>query len=149
VGSTHPALRNPVLTLTAFEGDLGLDGGTPQSVYSLDTTAMTPIDKGQAHALLPGQTWRLPSGASLTYVDTREWATFQVTQDPGKLIALLASVGMVGGLLLSLFVRRRRLWVRAGAAEDGTTTVEVGGLARTDPERFASEFSDLVSRMRE
>ncbi len=148
VGSTYPGLRNPVLTLTAFTGDLGVDGGAPQSVYSLDTTSMKPVDGGQAHALLPGQVFRLPGGASLTYVDTQEWATFQVTQDPGKVIALAAAVGMVGGLLLSLFVRRRRLWVRVGANEGGPTTVEVGGLARTDAERFADEFTGIVARIR-
>ena len=55
---------------------------------------------------------RLPSGVTLTFVGIGEWATFQVTQDPGKLLALAASVGIVGGLLLSLMVRRRRVWVR-------------------------------------
>ena len=109
---------------------------------------MTQLDKGQAHALQPGQTWKLPGGASLTYVDTQEWATFQVTQDPSRAVMLIAAIGMVGGLLLSLFVRRRRVWVRAGAGQDGTTTVEVGGLSRTDPERFATEFASLVEEMR-
>ncbi|MGB8651800.1 MAG: cytochrome c biogenesis protein ResB [Mycobacteriales bacterium] len=149
VGSTYPGLRNPALTLVAYEGDLGLDGGTPQSVYSLDKTSLKPVDRGQAHALLPGQVFRLPGGGSLTYVDTRQWATFQVTQDPGKLIALVAAVGMVGGLLLSLFVRRRRLWVRVGEQQGAPSTVEVGGLARTDPEAFAAEFTEIVARMRE
>jgi cytochrome c biogenesis protein len=148
VGSTFPGLRNPVLTLTGYAGDLGIDGGTPQSVYSLDTSSMIALDSGKAHALLPGQVWRLADGSSLTYADTGEWATFQVTQDPGKLIALIAAVGMVGGLLLSLFVRRRRLWVRVGVNEGEPTTVEVGGLARTDPDRFADEFADVVSRMK-
>jgi cytochrome c biogenesis protein len=147
VGSSHPDLKRPALTLVAFTGDLLIDGGTPQSVYTLDTTAMKPVDKGQAHALFPGQTWKLPNGATLTYEDTLEWVTFQVTQDPGKGLVLLAAVGMVGGLLLSLFVRRRRVWVRAGEGQDGTTTVEVGGLSRTDPERFATEFASLVEEM--
>ena len=150
VGSSYPGLRNPVLTLAAFVGDLGVDPGTPQSVYNLDTSAMTPVDGGQAHALLPGQVFRLPGGASLTYVDTKQWATFQVTQDPGKGLALVASMGMVGGLMLSLFIRRRRLWVRvrAGGTDGVPTTVEVGGLARTDPERFALEFAALVRQLR-
>jgi cytochrome c biogenesis protein len=151
VGSSFPGLTNPVLTLVGFEGDLGIDAGIPQSVYSLDTRGMTPVDGGQAHTLAPGQSWRLPSGVTLTYADTREWATFQVTQDPGKGIALLASVGMVVGLLLSLFVRRRRLWVRVSGAGDGTrdgTTVEVGGLARTDAEAFAAEFAGITASLR-
>ena len=148
VGSTGPGPRNPVLTLAGFTGDLGVDGGTPQSVYALDTRTMKPLDSGKAHALLPGQTWTLPSGASLTYSGTREWATFQVTQDPGKVLALTAAVGMVGGLMLSLFIRRRRLWVRVGAAPGGPTTVTLGGLARTDPDRFAAEFAEIVTRLR-
>ena len=65
---------------------------------------------------------------------------------------------MVLGLLLSLFIRRRRVWVRvrpaqelvpAGAeATSGRTVVEVGGLARTDPEAFAAEFALLGARLR-
>ena len=146
VGSSYPALTRPVLTLVGFSGDLGLDGGTPQSIYSLDETSLKAFDMGRAQALVPGQTWKLPGGASLTYVDTKEWATFQVTQDPGKGLALLAAVGIVGGLMLSLFVRRRRVWVRVRPGEP--STVEVGGLARTDPERFAAEFKELVRRVR-
>ncbi|MCU1587156.1 MAG: ResB family protein, partial [Frankiales bacterium] len=148
VGSASPALVNPVLTLTAFQGDLGLDSGIPQSVYSLDTSAMRPADGGQAHGLLPQQVLRLPSGVTLTFVGVGEWATFQVTQDPGKLLALAAAVGIVGGLLLSLMVRRRRVWVRVRPGDGATTTVEVGGLARTDADRFAAEFADLTARMR-
>ena len=149
VGSTFPGLRRPFLTLSAFSGDLGVDGGASQSVYNLDTSALRPVDDGRAKPLRPGETWVLPDGASLTYAGTDEWATFQVTQDPGKLLALAAAVGMVGGLLLSLFIRRRRLWVRVGENAQGATTVEVGGLARTDPERYADEFAGLVERMRE
>jgi len=148
VGSSYPGLRRPALTLVAFQGDLGIDGGTPQSIYSLDTTAMKAVDNGQAKALQPGQTWVLPSGASLTYVDTAQWANLQVTQDPSRTVMLIAAIGIVSGLMLSLFVRRRRVWVRAGAGQDGTTTVEVGGLSRTDPERFATEFASLVKEMR-
>jgi cytochrome c biogenesis protein len=147
VGSSYPGLTRPVLTLVGFSGDLGLDGGTPQSVYSLDETSLKAFDQGRAQALVPGQTWRLPGGGSLTYVDTKEWATFQVTQDPGKGLALIAAIGIVGGLMLSLFVRRRRVWVRV---RPGTpSTVEVGGLSRTDPERFRSEFAGIVREMRE
>jgi len=152
VGSAGPAAADPALTLVAYSGDLQLDAGVPQSVYELDTSRMKPLDGGRAEALRPGQVLRLPGGASLTYVGTKEWATFQVTQDPGKGIALGAAIGMVGGLLLSLFVRRRRVWVRVGPAggQDGSrrTVVEVGGLARTDPEAFVAEFDELCDRLR-
>jgi len=153
VTSVHPAAENPALTVVGYRGDLGLGSGVTQSVYELDTSRMDPLD-APPQGLRPGDTWDLPGGGSLTFEGTGEWATFQVTQDPGKWLALVASVGMVLGLLLSLFVRRRRLWARVTpgpAGADGTpgrTVVEVGGLARTDPEAFETEFAELAERLR-
>ena len=150
IGSAHPAAQAPALTVVGFSGDLGLDAGVPSSVYTLKTplSRLTPLDGGKPHLLLPGATWELPGGGSITFVGIDEWATFQVTQDPGKLIALAAACGIVAGLCLSLFVRRRRLWVRATAGSGALTVVEVGGLARTDPDAFATEFDELVGRLR-
>jgi len=148
VASLHPAAQNPALTVVGYSGDLGVDAGVPGSVYSIDKRRLTPLDGGRPHLLTPGETWQLPGGGSITFVRTTEWATFQLTQDPGKGIALAAAIGIVAGLCLSLFVRRRRLWVRATAGQDGLTVVEVGGLARTDPDAFAAEFDDLVARLR-
>jgi cytochrome c biogenesis protein len=147
VTSLHPAVTNPALTIVGYSGDLGVDAGIPASVYSLDKTNLTPLDNGKPHLLVPGEAWQLPGGGSITFVKTTEWATFQLTQDPGKGIALLAAIGIVSGLCLSLFIRRRRLWVRATPGADGLTVVEVGGLARTDPEAFAAEFDELVTTL--
>ncbi len=154
VTSVYPAPENPALTVLGYRGDLGLDSGVPQSVYQLeDRSRLRPIGDGTTPVkLAEGQTWDLPGGGSLTFVETTEWATFQVTQDPGKLVALVAGTGMVVGLCLSLFVRRRRLWLRAvpagGAHDDGRTVIEVAGLARTGPEAFEAEFAELVERLR-
>ena len=148
VASAYPAVQNPGLTIVGYSGDLGLDAGMPASVYSLDKTQLTPLDGGKAHLLGPDETWKLPGGGSITFAGVSEWSTFQVTQDPGKGVALGASVGIVVGLCLSLFVRRRRLWVRARSADGAHTVVEVGGLARTDADAFAAEFDELVSRLR-
>ena len=156
VTSIHPAPDAPALTVLGFRGDLGIDDGAAQSVYSLgDRSGLVPIDQGRAHKLDPGATWTMPGGGSIAFVATTEWATFQVTQDPGKMIALFASIGMVVGLYLSLFVRRRRLWVRVSSAPaggpsgSGRTVVEVAGLARTGPETFRTEFDVLAGRLRE
>ncbi|HVE74411.1 MAG TPA: cytochrome c biogenesis protein ResB [Mycobacteriales bacterium] len=152
VGSLHPAPDLPVLTVVGFRGDLGIDSGTPGSVYQLDTSRLTPMGAGAAQQLAPGDTWRLPGGGELTLVGVEEWATFQVTQDPGKLIALLAGMGMVAGLCLSLSVRRRRFWLRAlppGQGPDlGSTVVQAGGLSRSDSEAFAREFHALTHVLR-
>jgi cytochrome c biogenesis protein len=154
VTSVYPAAENPALTVLGYRGDLRLDTGRPQSVYQLeDRSRLQPIGDGTTPVRLgEGDTWELPGGGSLTFVETTEWATFQVTQDPGRLVALVASVGMVLGLCLSLFVRRRRLWLRATpAAADspsGRTVVELGGLARSGPDAFDAEFAQLVERLR-
>ncbi|MCW2777768.1 MAG: ResB family protein [Frankiales bacterium] len=150
VTSVHPAAALPVLTVVGYRGDLGVDAGIPRSVFSLEgTDRLTKVD-APPQGLRPGETWKMPGGGSITYAGTDEWATFQVTQDPGKVLALYASAGMVLGLLLSLFVRRRRVWVRAvpGGA-DGRTVVEAGGLSRTDAESFANEFGALTERLRD
>ncbi|CAN5229399.1 cytochrome c biogenesis protein ResB [soil metagenome] len=157
VTSVYPAPENPALTVLGYRGDLGIDSGAPTSVYNLeDRSRLEPIGDGETPVRLgPGDTWALPGGGSLTFLETTEWATFQVTQDPGKLVALVASVGMVLGLCLSLFVRRRRVWVRVSGAAPaggdgpvGRTVVEVAGLARTGAEAFREEFDGLTDRVR-
>ena len=151
VGSVHPAADLPALTLAAYEGDLGLDSGAPQSVYQLqDRSRLAPVGIGEPKLLEPGDVWELDGGATLEWVDTSEWVTVQVTQDPGKQLALWASGGMVVGLMLSLFVRRRRVWVRAATASPGgATVVEMGGLGRSDAEAMRTEFEALSARLRE
>ncbi|MCW2679183.1 MAG: ResB family protein [Frankiales bacterium] len=154
VASVYPAPENPALTLIGYRGDLGIDSGAPTSVYNLeDRSRLEPIgDPDEPVKLAPGETWELDGGGSITFVETTEWATFQVTQDPGKVVALVAGTGMVLGLCLSLFVRRRRVWVRASPAGEGQaagrTVVEVAGLARSGAEGFREEFDGLAARLR-
>jgi cytochrome c biogenesis protein len=86
VTSVYPAAENPALTVLGYRGDLGLDDGRPQSVYQLeDRSRLEPIGDGTTPVMLAeGETWDLPGGGSLTFVETTEWATFQVTQDPAR-----------------------------------------------------------------
>ena len=87
----------------------------------------------------------LPSGESLTFDGVRRWTSLQVARDPGVGPALGAAVLALAGLMLSLFIRRRRVWVRATAGDDGRTLVEVAGLARTEAEG-GEGLTDEVSR---
>jgi len=144
--STFPAPDNPELLLTLFRGDLGLDNGTPQSVYLLDTSRMTQV---AGHVMRPGDTWELPQGlGSITFDGLRQYATFSIAHDPGQAPALLGVLVALGGLMLSLFVRRRRVWVRATASEGGRTLVAVGGLARAEAGGLAGEVDQLVGRLK-
>ncbi|EUA52442.1 resB-like family protein [Mycobacterium xenopi 4042] len=51
------------------------------------------------------------------------------------------AAAMMAGLLVSLLVRRRRVWIRVTPAGPGTVSVEVGGLARTDNAGWATSSS--------
>jgi cytochrome c biogenesis protein len=60
---------------------------------------------------------------------------------------LVFALTMMGGLLVSLVVRRRRVWVRLTPAAPGTVSVELGGLARTDNSGWGDEFDRLTQRL--
>ncbi|GII81329.1 cytochrome c biosynthesis protein [Sphaerisporangium rufum] len=150
--SVFPGAANPTAQVFAFSGDLGLGSGRPQSVYRLETDRLKPLVMGnKTKPLAVGETLALPSGAgSVQLTGVREWITLQVAHDPGRVPALVAAGLAVLGLVLSLTVRRRRVWVRLGApGEGGPRAVEVGGLTRDEGgDGFAEEFSRVVTALR-
>jgi cytochrome c biogenesis protein len=154
--SAFPEPRNPALFLTAYHGDLGLDDGQPQSVYRLDTADMEQFraedgDVFRAN-LAVGETATLPDGyGSVTFDGYVSWVNFQVSRNAGKQFVLVGAVFALAGLLLSLYVRRRRVWVRVGEFADAGTVVEVAGLQRSDAGDLQAEVDaiadDLNSRL--
>jgi cytochrome c biogenesis protein len=143
--STFPAPRNPAVFLSAWTGDLGLNSGRPQSVYRLVTDDMELIGR---ESLQPGDSWELPGGVgTVTFDGFVEYATFSVADDPGKWFALGAVVAMIGGVLLSLMIRRRRVWVRATRQDDGRTLVVVGGLGRTEAAPVDDDVAALLDAL--
>ncbi|MET7692211.1 cytochrome c biogenesis protein ResB [Streptomyces sp. NPDC005483] len=147
--STFPALNNPVLNLTPYHGDLGVNSGIPQSVYQLDKSHVKDFKdaKGQElrDNLKPGQTMQLPNGAgSITYESTRQWANFQVVQQPASGWALAGALTAIFGLAASLFIQRRRVWVRAVTGADGVTVVEMAGLGRSESAKVPEELGELA-----
>ncbi|MER6385109.1 cytochrome c biogenesis protein ResB [Streptomyces sp. NPDC001250] len=151
--SQFPALVNPLLAVNAYHGDLGVDSGIPQSVYQLDKTHMKAFkdDKGQLlkKLLQPGDTLTLPNGAgSLTFEkDVKQWAGFEVVQEPGSGWALGGAVAAIFGLAGSLFIQRRRVWVRAVRGADGVTVVEMAGLGRSESAKVPEELGDLAGTL--
>ena len=123
-----------------------MNSGESQSVYQLDTSQMTEISGGP-HLMTPGSTWKLPGKlGSITYVGTAQWVSLAVTYDPGQIPALVCGILAIAGLLLSFFIRRRRVFVRAVPGPDGVgSVVTVGGLTRTDASGgFEDEFANLA-----
>ncbi|MFE0099413.1 cytochrome c biogenesis protein ResB [Streptomyces sp. NPDC059009] len=153
--SQFPALKYPVLALSAYHGSLGVDSGLPQNVYQLDTKKMEKFkdSKGQLlkDRLRPGETLKLPNGAgSITFEkDIKQWATFQISQQPGTGWALSGAVAAILGLAGSLFIQRRRVWVRARTGDDGVTVVEMAGLGRSESAKLPEELSELAAHLHE
>ncbi len=149
--SVFPALDSPSLFLTAYHGDLGMDAGLPQNVYQLDTTSKNlhqfTTGKGEPYRiqLKPGQSSALPGGAgSITLNRVESWGDFEVVHQPGIPLALISALLMLAGLAGSLFIQRRRVWVRATAGPDGRTLVELAGLGRSESPKVADELTLLV-----
>ena len=137
--STYPEVLDPRLVLSAWQGDLGLDSGTPQSVYSLDTTKMTKIG---LKALTLGSTYNFGEG-SITFDGWKAWVNLQIVDDPGKMYALYGAIFAILGLLISLFTRQRRIWVKVGAG------VEIAGLAKNGLPGLEEELQALARTLEE
>ena len=146
--SGDPELFNPQLTLNSYYGDLGLDDGAPQNVFELDVKDLTPLNARNLDAggitLSPGTSYTLPEGkGTISFDGVKRYIGVDIHHNPGQLYALIFALLAVAGLILSLYVNRRRVWVRTGTHEDGRTMVEYGLLARGEDHRLAGEAAAL------
>jgi cytochrome c biogenesis protein len=150
-------LRNPTLSMQAWVGDLGMDDGSPSSVYEPDTSKATKVTEADGSMfrvdLQPGQSIDLPDGAgSVTFEGVERWNKLQISRTPGMHVTLAGVVLALVGLLLSLFIRPRRVWVRArrdDGDDEASTEVEVAGLDRSTAGDVETEVAEVVSGLRE
>jgi cytochrome c biogenesis protein len=146
--SVFPSPQNPVVSLVAYAGNLGMNSGPSQSVYTLNTAGLRRLPVAP-QPLTVGQSMKLPGGlGTITYTGYRQWVSLAITYDPGQTPALVSGIVVLGGLLLSFMVRRRRVFVRAQPGEAGGSVVDFGGLTRTDAAGgFEDEFSGLATEI--
>jgi cytochrome c biogenesis protein len=150
--SVDPELLKPQLILNSYYGDLGLDEGVPQNVYVLDTQRLTELNSRSNEnggiTLDEGQTYELPEGkGSISFDGVRRYVGLDLHYDPGKWgVGVFAGTALIG-LAISLFVRRRRVWVRADVDEAGRTRVEYALLARGEVTGLREENVALRSAM--
>jgi len=162
----------PTLSMLAWTGDLGLDTGASQSVYVLDKSKATQVKKKDGKPfrvdLQVGDTVKLPDGlGTVTFDRVDPWIRVQISQTPGKEIALGGVILALIGLCASLFLRPRRVWVRAlpapattGAGPDdgdaegtmngtGGTLVEIAVLDRSGNGEMDDVLAALVQQLQE
>ena len=104
--------------MLVYAGDLGMDSGQPQSVYPLDKSGAELPKRGRVDPfrvdLAPGETSSCRTGwARVTFDGVERWNKIQISRTPGKRSRSLGVVLALIGLLGSLFIRPRRIWVRA------------------------------------
>ncbi|APX00480.1 cytochrome c biogenesis protein ResB [Arthrobacter sp. QXT-31] len=150
--SFDPDPLNPQLNLNSYYGDLGLDTGKPQNVYNLDVKTLTQLNGRDLPAggivLDAGQSYTLPEGkGSISFDGLKRYIGVDIRTVPGQDGVLIFSLIAVAGLIVSLYVNRRRVWLRAGAHEDGRTMIEYGLLARGEDHRLAPEAAAIRARL--
>ncbi|MGE2733715.1 cytochrome c biogenesis protein ResB [Mycolicibacterium vaccae] len=149
LSSRFPELQDPAVAIDIYKGDTGLDTGRPQSLFTLDERMIgqNRLTKMERVNLKAGEQTRLDDGTVVRFDGAEPFVNLQVSHDPAQIWVLVFSMTMMGGLLVSLIVRRRRVWVRLSPAAPGTVNVELGGLARTDNSGWGEEFERLTERL--
>ncbi len=149
LSSSFPSLNDPAVAVDIYRGDTGLDTGRPQSLFSLDPRLVDQkrLTKVARVNLRAGQDTRLDDGAQVRFDGAVPFINVQVSHDPAQVWVLASALTMMAGLLVSLIVRRRRVWVRIATGDAGTVSVELGGLARTDNSGWGDEFERLTHRL--
>lgn len=151
LSSSFPALNDPAVAIDIYRGDTGLDTGRPQSLFSLDPRLIDQkrLTKVARVNLAQGKDTRLDDGTVVRFDGAKPFINLQVSHDPAQVWVLVFAISMMAGLLVSLVVRRRRIWIRITPGEAGTVSVELGGLARTDNSGWGDEFERLTARLLE
>jgi cytochrome c biogenesis protein len=151
LSSGFPALNDPAVAIDIYRGDAGLDSGRPQSLFTLDSRLIEQkrLTKVKRTNLTLGQEVRLDDGTVVRFDKATPFVNLQVSHDPAQVWVLVSAMTMMAGLLVSLIVRRRRVWARITPDGTGTVRVELGGLARTDNSGWGGEFDSLTRRVAE
>lgn len=135
--SSYPEVLDPRLLVSIWKGDLGLNTGIPQSVYRIDTSKMERIG---LKALVLNESYDFGEG-SITFTGWKSWVNLQIVNDPGKGFALVGAILAILGLLISLFTRQRRIWVKQ------SSKTQVAGLAKNGIPGLEQEIDELVKEM--
>jgi cytochrome c biogenesis protein len=135
--SSFPELLDPRLLVSVWQGDLKMDSGVPQSVYRIDTSEMERIG---LYGMGIGESYEFGVG-TITFNGVVPWVNLQVVKDPGKQWALFGSIFAIVGLLASLFLRQRRIYVR----REGSG-IAVAGLALNRLPGLEDEIARMVTK---
>ena len=100
--------------------------------------------------LRPGETVELPDGlGTLAFEGVSRFVALDLRYDPALPFLLVFALLGIAGLCTSLFVPRRRVWVRAAVddADPVRTVVTAGALARSDDVGLQDELDRVLGAL--
>ena len=121
-----PGRARPGLMLSAYQGDLGLDAGAPQSVYTLDQRQIDAerarTGRRAASCSSPARSGPCPTARPSSSSAPGSGSAVSVRHDPGEPIVLVGAAALLVGLL-----RLADRQAPAGAAAGSPPTRRFGG----------------------
>lgn len=99
--------------------------------------------------LTPGETVDLPNGlGTITLEDIPRYAGLDIMNNPAQMWILILALASTAGLITSLFVPRRRMWVKAVTTPEGVK-FEYAALARGDDPALEGAVQEFRNAHRE
>ena len=145
--SGFPGELNPKLTMSVYVGDLGLDSGIPSNVFALSVHGLKQVaggkDRPKVELSKIGETVELPEGlGTVTWEGTKRYASLDIDHNPTQGWVLLFALLSLAGLITSLLIPRRRVWVRKTSSG-----FEVAALAKGDDARLEEVVAELKEQL--
>lgn len=146
--SKFPGPVDPLLTMNVYVGSLGLNDGSPQNVFTLNTHGMKQVAGGKSGTkgikLTLSETAKLPADlGTVTWDGLRRYASLDVAYNPTEIFTLAFALLALVALATSLSVQRRRVWLRK--TENG---FEVAGLSKNDDPKLEQVVVDLIEEIK-
>lgn len=144
--SASPEPDNPRVLADLYVGDLGLERPAPVSELRTQWKPEQLVDR---MVLAEGEAVEVADGTiTVEFTNLDMWSGFQVSHQPGRRVLLAAGALILVGLLPSLYVYRRRLWVTARAGDQGSEVVLAGAALQRVP-AFTEEFDGIAAELRQ
>jgi cytochrome c biogenesis protein len=130
---------DPYIRYSVYVGEI-----TDPALSRVDTTGLRRIGRSDLHAA-GTSTFHVPEAGELrlSFPELRQFSVFLISRDVGIPVVLAAAILVLVGLIPSLYVSRRKVWIRAEAAPGGAL-VKIGGFALQRKDAFEEEFDRIV-----
>lgn len=130
---------DPYIRYSVYQGEI-----VDPALSTVDTSGLHRAGRGGLRAAATS-TFDLPGTGKLRlgFPQLRHYSVLLITRDVGVPVVLAAAILVLVGLIPSLYVSRRKVWIRAQAAPGGAL-LEIGGFSLQRKESFEEEFDRIV-----